>query len=315
MENFETIKDNLLVSSRRFKLQLWDATTYALLGTLGENGEYKHSIECAAMSQDNCMLASATHQEIIGWDLKTKTISVNISCRRIINVCFSKEGTELIGGTGENIYVWNLATGEILREASFPERTPPDNYKLFFCLSPDNSVLIAAGGSNCNFEGVIKVIDYHSCEPQATHAFGDSAIMGAAVSPTNSDEIALAFDAELVIVQLVEGIVSVKCRYSQRTQLIPVPVYSADGSKLYSSTRVGTVFAIDTITGLRSEIAESPGYLSEICLSPDDTTLVAMDYGVIRIIDIASGALIKSVITEVRGGVCWSNRKPQVILL
>jgi WD40 repeat protein len=327
MENFEAVKDNLFITTRINDINIWNASSFDLLGTLRDKSRksskerfFVMGVGFVNLSPDNTKLVSGSFDEGYAtvWDLQTLSEWVRIQLRPqcIKNAFFAGTGAnELITLCYRKMVVWNLE-GELLRTLSMPDVQDAEGKVR---VSLDYSVLVVARTLFVEDEyyaerGLLLCLDYESGELRSEATF-QQVINDCAICPVDSNKIALVLaDGVLLIWNVSCNVVAQEIRLqSGNIQSIQ---YDSGGTKLFVGTIYGTVFISDSM----GELAElfnlnhlgGRTRICELVLCSDDRHLAVATPYVIHIVDIATSATVATFSGSYTG--CWSNR-PSVVLL
>jgi WD40 repeat protein len=324
MENFEAVKDNLFITTRINDINIWNASSFDLLGTLRDKSRksskerfFVMGVGFVNLSPDNTKLVSGSFDEGYAtvWDLQTLSEWVRILLRQDCtkNAFFAgAAANELITLCYHKIVVWDLE-GELLRTLSMPEVEIAEERKVR--VSSDNSVLVVARTTYIVEElGLLLCLDYESGELKSEATF-QQVIKDCAICPVDSNKIAVALaDGLLLIWDVACNVVAQEIRLQSGD--IQSIQYDSGGTKLFVGTSSGTVLISDTM----GELAElftvnhcgGRTIICEMMISSDDRHLAVATSDGIQIVDIATAVTVTTIWDAWTG--CWSNR-PSVVLL
>ena len=122
-------------------IRIWDATTQKEVRQLGKKGD---DLNWVAFSPDGKLLAATAEKQVRFWGTETWTELEPLvtDTGRIQSIAFSADSKRLlVGGTGDKVQLWDLATRKILVSAT------PSSSVNKLTISPRGDVL-AAGCAN-----------------------------------------------------------------------------------------------------------------------------------------------------------------------
>jgi WD40 repeat protein len=315
MENFAAVKDNLLVTSCYSKqqglLSIWDGTTHAYLGGLGELRGNTGKVICAKFSPDNTKLATIAGEPgiLTVWNVEKLNVIIVIKLDDpIFSLCFHSNGNELLGKDKSFINTWDLSDSpQTLVKIPAASKVPH-----CFCLSWDNSVIFASGLNAAKEECLLKSWDYESRQELSNFQFPQG-LHQVAACPSDHDEVAISFsDGRIIIFMVATGSV----RYDMPLQglLVPVLKYNSDGTILVTCTVDGIARILDTSNWAIRCISCVAGRVSTFSLNFEETKLALVDETGVRIVDLDSAVPTHIIAGETSCGLCWANR-PLLVLM
>ncbi len=131
-------------------LRLWNADTGKLLHTLSGHEHYVNSV---AFSPDGKIIASGSWDHIVRlWNVNTGQLLLTLKYKNrhpfIKSVAFSRDGSTIASYDGFVITMWDVHTGQILREFRDRYNGTVGKFKVVF--SPDGSTIASCGNNEVN---------------------------------------------------------------------------------------------------------------------------------------------------------------------
>jgi WD40 repeat protein len=310
MENFQAVKDTLLVTSSDGKLHIRDGASASLplLGTLIFDEEYVQSVN---FSSDNtkllCVLPSRDDRVIV-WDVASlKEIAILRLASSPIHACFnSYRENELVTSDDAQIAIWNYAEVRILRTIA------NKRYDTFCRTIVDECRIVAPGfGDGVHTERTLNCWDYESGQGIVRLEFKQT-ISEISQCPADCNEIAVGFSTgKIVLVDLATSTVKFERSYHQEE--VTCIRYSSGGDRLCSCACDGLAVVLDTTNGTIT-VVNIGANLLEVALCFGETHVVVANESEVRVYCIASGEKVMSLERE-NGGIICSAYSSQVILL
>ncbi|MCG9128502.1 hypothetical protein JT359_12945 [Candidatus Poribacteria bacterium] len=278
----------------------------------------KHKINCVAFNPDGDLIACGGVGDVLIWDINTGKLRTLLKGpkTKVNSVVFSPDGKIVAAGSGLGshqgaIFLWNISTGELINvlEGHKTEVT---------CLtfSSDGKIL-AGGAAGYQRDSTIRLWNVSTNEQiQILDIQPVSGISSLSFSPDDSTiACTLGYSGsqypEIHLWNVSTGILK-RTFIRHKDNAISV-VFSPDGNTIAAGTGYGvkvregsqypitepTVHFWDANTGeYKMALTEQNEYVRKIVYAPDGKTIVigSID-GSIRIWDVSSGKLVKTLIT------------------
>ncbi|MFQ5407427.1 MAG: WD40 repeat domain-containing protein, partial [Anaerolineales bacterium] len=259
-------------------VRVWDTATGRQLQILEG---HTNSVYSVALSPDEkTALTGSADQSVRLWDLETgaELRRFDGHANWVTEVAITPDGRYGISGSTGNsggtdpvggaLFVWDLETGEMVREL--------DTLGVWsMSLSPDGSTLVSGGvWDNQHVFDLQSGVELFQLE---------SAGAGLAFVPDGASVVYAGFGGGLTRVSVSDG--TILQRYVYDNPLRTRPSISADGKYLLSSDISGflNLWDLETGTVLRRYGTFNPGLTMENAISPDGTrALVALDNDILE---------------------------------
>jgi WD40 repeat protein len=312
MENFDAVKDTLLVTSASGELHIRDGADVSLplLGTKFAGGEYVLNV---CFSLDNTKLLGVIgivalgDNRVVVWDVASlKKITVLRLDSTPIHACFSSNReNELVTSDHAQINIWNYAERRILRTIC------NERYDTFSRTIVDEYRIISPSYGDDLLDRALRLWDYEFGQEIACMEF-DVKISEITQCPMNCNEIAVGFSTGKVVLVDLAGS-TVKFERTHHEEEITGIRYTTDGDRLIFGSCDGLVSVLDTTSGTVTVVNTGTNLL-DVALCFGETYVVVATGFDLLIFCIGSAEKAMSLEGEDGSVICLANRS-QIVLL
>jgi WD40 repeat protein len=310
-------------------VRVWDVTTGKELWSL--TGNPAQTVSCVAFSPDGSLLASggwpnrpkAPDRTVRIWDVASRREVRTLTghTHSVNSVAFSPDGRWLASaGDDLTVRIWDPATGR-------PLRTLRGHLREVNCavFSPDGQRLVSA-----STDQTVKVWD-QACGQEGRTLIGHTdPVRGLAFSPDGKQLATVSSDRTVKLwnpvtgqaVRTFKGLLTVAFSPDGRTLVsagsdgtirtwdaasgkelhvlaghrdwVPSVVFSPDGKLLAAGSRDDTVKVWDAASGRELATFPSPPSVLSLAFSPDGERLAVAGFSNVRVLDAASGEVLRS---------------------
>jgi WD40 repeat protein len=307
MENFQARKDNILVTTQDNTVNFWDGSTFDRIGALPRK---LYFVVWVAFSPDNTKFATVeaetSYMEV--WDLASlagfRTLRLEDDGLQIgFNPSIENE---LVTVDKSNIHIWNYIDAAVLR--TIPNRRQ-ERYSNFIV---DAISIISPCRTEAERECSLVRWGYESCLVISRAEFTED-ITFVCQSPADHNEIAVGLSTGKLAVWDFSTM-SIKYQGQHHKDYVTVLRYHSGGAKLFTGSADGTIVQVDLTNGTVCVMIETGECISDMVLSPTETTMVRIGKCDMVAFDIESSRTIMTFCRENGAAVCWSSQ-PQFILM
>jgi WD40 repeat protein len=309
MENFDAVKDTLLITSTASELHIRDGTNASLplLGTLVIGNGYVLYVN---FSPDNTKLVGvkSSHPHAVVWDLASLTEIAVLPLRaNMIHACFScHRETELVTCDCADITIWNYLEERIVRSISNAR------YDTFCCIIVDECKILSPCCNKDYPERVLKCWDYETGRESVCIKF-ECRVSQISQCPAKYNEIAVGFEGgKLALVDISTSTVSYEGRHHMRD--ITGIRYNLGGDRLFSCSHDGLVVVLDTSNGTVTKVVNFGEYLFDVALCLEETHVIVAAGNAVVVVCIDSGEKVMTLEDEDGSVLCWSNRSSVILM-
>ena len=246
-------------------VRLWDVSTGQLLATLTGHTYGTYSV---AFSPDGAMLTSGGGDLAVRlWDVGTRQLKTTFigHSGHINSVTFSPDGSMLAGGSDDNVWLWDVTTGQSVAILEHKEGARD------VAFSPDGTTLASASWDS---DSTVTLWDTATWQPKISLGGHNSLVASIAFSP-NGSTLATGGSWRSSTVRLWDvdtGQLTVTL--GGQAEFISSVAFSPDGATLASASWDNTVWLRDTSTlKPRIILKEYTDGITSIAFSPDGTML------------------------------------------
>jgi WD40 repeat protein len=213
---------------------------------------------------------------------------------------------ELVTVDKSNIHIWNYIDAAVLR--TIPNRRQ-ERYSNFIV---DAISIISPCRTEAERECSLVRWGYESCLEISRAEFTEDITFGCQ-SPAHHNEIAVGFSTGKLAVWDFSTM-SMKYQGQYHKDYVTVLRYHSGGAKLFTGSADGTIVQVDLTNGTVCVMVETGECISNMVVSPTETTMVRIGNSDMVAFDIESSRTIMTFCHENGTAVCWSSQ-PQIILM
>ena len=228
---------------------------------------------------------------VLLFDVETGDVQKALEYKGARSAAFSPDGKTLVSGSGwtdKSIRVWDVETGALLKTLT----TLTGNVAVTY--SPDGKTLVSGGQYVNRYGGGLQFWDAKTWTP-ITNDLYNGHITSLAYSP-DSQRLALGVTHSSEV-HLRDGVTFERLESLRvhRDSIVSV-AYSPDGKTLASGGDEGEALLWNAYTGKRLKQLEGAGGSAvSIAFSPDSKTLLGVSRSEMRLWDVQTGELIKTI--------------------
>jgi WD40 repeat protein len=275
--------DNNTTDADNNTLLLWDAD--ATSPTYGQMirrfSGHTRAVNSAAFSPDGLWaLSGSADRTVMVWDVQAGT-SVLVFAEHtasVNSVAFSPDGTLALSAAGEELILWEVATGTVVRRFVGDESTPGHDDVIYSAVfSPDGQHVLSADrhGDIILWDTNTGAIIRRMGETETRHL---EAVRSVAISPDGQTALSGSSDDTVILWDLNTG--TAIDQFLGHTNDVYAVAFSAAGLTALSGSLDGTLMLWDVATGaqIRRYGGEDSPRIFSATFSPNGLTAVSGDH-------------------------------------